>query len=221
MVPLATAVVAAGLVTLRVIWADADHTMWKLLLVGILVTTVGAIAFGLVGHDDLGKAGVADVFLLAAYPPWYAALSVLGRRYLAGVHRSFWLDGLLIGLGSASYVAAVFLDDLRSAAGLDLPGLIVNVAYPAADLALLGVLCGTVLMIGRPAPQTLLLLAGLALALSSDIARISEVAGGGAPHVNDAMAATWGLGLLLIASAAWAKPAPGRVLPVGGWWELT
>jgi diguanylate cyclase (GGDEF)-like protein len=221
MVPLATAVVAAGLTTLRVLWACADQTMWKLLLAGIVLTIAGAIAFAFAGHDDLGKAGVADILLLAAYPLWYAALSVLGRRYLGGVHRSFWLDGLLIGLGSAAYVAAVFLDDLRAAAGVDLPGLIVNVAYPAADLALLGVLCGTVLMIGRPAPQTLLLLAGLALSLASDVSRISHVAGGAAPHVSDAMAGTWGLGLLLVAAAAWASPAPGRVLPVGGWWELT
>ena len=67
---------------------------------------------GIVDHGRLVAFGLPDVFWLTTYPFWYAALIGLGRRYLGGAHRSFWLDGLLIGLASASYVSALFLHDL-------------------------------------------------------------------------------------------------------------
>jgi diguanylate cyclase (GGDEF)-like protein len=221
LLPLATAVVAAGLVAGRLAWSDADLTMWRLLAAGMVCSIAGALITAATGHDDIAHAGLADVFLLAAYPLWYAALAVLGRRYFGGGHRSFWLDGLLIGLASASYVSALFLDDLRRAVGMDWPTVAATIAYPAADLALLGVLGGTLLMIGRPGRQGLLLVAALGLTLSTGVLRIDQLAGGSGQGITEPMATTWGLGLLLMAAAAWAKPAPGRMLPVGGWWELT
>jgi len=214
--PAATALVAAGLAGARLAWSRDDRTILVLLCGGLAATMAGGLAATILG-GHLDRAGAPDVFWLVAYPPFYAALIVLARRYLGGAHRSFWLDGVLIGLWSASYVSALFLDDLT---GLDGASLVVNVAYPAADLALLGILVGTLLMIGRPAPQSLVLAGGLTWTLVSDVLRVVGLsAGDGA--LTPAMAVTWSLGLLMIAAATWAPPAPGRVLPVGGWWELT
>ncbi|MDX6733133.1 MAG: diguanylate cyclase [Baekduia sp.] len=216
LLPTATALVAAGLAGSRLAWSDRDRTIWILLCGGLAATIAGG-AVAAVAGGALDVAGPADALWLLAYPPWYAALILIGRRYLGGAHRSFWLDGVLIGLASASYVSALFLDDLTPMNDL---ALVVNVAYPAADLALLGILVGTLLMIGRPAPQSLMIAAGLAAMLGSHTLRIVSLSGG---HTSPtaAIAVTWSLGLLLIAAAAWAPPAPGRVLPVGGWWELT
>jgi diguanylate cyclase (GGDEF)-like protein len=214
--PTATALVAAGLAASRVAWSKGDRTIWILLCAGLAATIAGGIAITITG-GSLDSAGVPDLFWLLSYPPWYAALILIGRRYLGNAHRSFWLDGVLIGLASASYVSALFLDDLSTLHGA---AALVNVLYPAADLALLGILIGTLLMIGRPAPQSLLLGAGLACKLLADTLRISTLAGGHT-SLTAGMAVTWGLSLLLIAGAAWAPAAPGRVLPVGGWWELT
>jgi diguanylate cyclase (GGDEF)-like protein len=214
--PLATALVAAGIAATRLLWSSGDRTMWMLLTGGLASTLIGGIVFAISGsHVD--HAGLQDVFWLLAYPPWYAALVVISRHYLGGAHRSFWLDGLLIGLASASYVSALFLGDLN---GLSDTTLLVNVIYPAADLALLGILFGTLLMIGRPSPQGLLLAIGLLFTLASDTLRVADLVG---THTSPSSSMTicWSLGLLCIASAAWARPAPGRVLPVGGWWELT
>jgi diguanylate cyclase (GGDEF)-like protein len=214
--PLATAGVAAGLAALRLISSRGDRTLWALLFAGLAATLAGGVLASLAG-DRVGHAGLADVLWLAAYPPWYAALIVISRHYLGGAHRSFWLDGVLIGLASATYVSALFLDDLT---GLGQTALVVNVVYPAADLALLGILCGTLLMIGRPSPQGLVLAAGLLFILASDT--LSTVAlAGGETDATAPMAVSWSLGLLLLAAASWARPAPGRILPVGGWWELT
>jgi diguanylate cyclase (GGDEF)-like protein len=214
--PLATAVVAAGVAGLRLIASRSDRTLWVLLFAGLAATLAGGIVSAITG-DHVSHAGLADALWLAAYPPWYAALIVISRHYLGGAHRSFWLDGLLIGLASASYVSALFLDDL---AGFGELTLIVNIAYPAADLALLGILVGTLLMIGRPSPQGLVLSGGLLFTLAADTLRTVALAGG---HTSATASAgvCWSLGLLLLASASWARPAPGRVLPVGGWWELT
>ncbi|WCB94294.1 hypothetical protein DSM104299_03026 [Baekduia alba] len=214
--PLATALIAAGLAAVRLIASTGDRRLWILLFAGLGATLIGGIVSAISGNH-VDHAGLADVFWLAAYPPWYAALIVISRHYLGGAHRSFWLDGLLIGLASATYVAALFLGDL---AGLSQGTLIVNVAYPAADLALLGILFGTLLMIGRPSPQGVVLAVGLLFTLASDTQRTVHLAEGHTT-MSPAMAVSWSLGLLFLATASWARPAPGRVLPVGGWWELT
>jgi diguanylate cyclase (GGDEF)-like protein len=214
--PLATAVVAAGLAAMRLVASRGERTLWILLTAGLAATLAGGIVAAVTGNH-VDHAGLADVLWLAAYPPWYAALIVISRHYLGGAHRSFWLDGLLIGLASATYVSALFLDDLT---GLTQTALVVNIAYPAADLALLGILFGTLLMIGRPSPQGLVLAAGLLFTLASDTLRTLGLAQADT-DATAAMSVCWSLGLLLLAAAAWARPAPGRVLPVGGWWELT
>jgi len=214
--PVATALVAAAVAYSRLLFAHGDRLLWILLSAGLTATLAGGLTTALGGgHTD--HAGVSDLLWLLAYPPWYAALVVISRHYLGDAHRSFWLDGLLIGLASATYVSALFLDDLT---GLDGTTLMVNVAYPAADLALLGILFGTLLMIGRPSQQGLMLAAGLLLTLAADTLRVVSLADGGR-HATAAMGVCWSLGLLLLAAASWARPAPGRVLPVGGWWELT
>jgi diguanylate cyclase len=217
--PGATAVVAAALVVARLLWARGDRVMWTLLSTGLACSMLGGVLALTVSHRSMGTVGPADVFGLGAYPLWYAALVVLGRRYLGGAHRSFWLDGLLIGLASASYVTALFLNEV-ALGGHSTVATLVTVAYPAADLALVGVLLGTILMIGRPAPQSLILVAGLSATLAGDILRVGAVSGG-ATELTPAVGQAWALGLLLIAIAAWARSAPGRLLPVGGWWELT
>jgi diguanylate cyclase (GGDEF)-like protein len=214
--PLATALVAAGIAATRLLWSGGDRTMWILLTGGLFSTLIGGIVFA-IGGSHVDHAGVQDLFWLLAYPPWYAALVVISRHYLGGAHRSFWLDGLLIGLASATYVSALFLGDLS---GLGDTTLMVNVAYPAADLALLGILFGTLLMIGRPSPQGVVLAVGLLFMLASDTLRVAGLVGSHT-SASSSMTICWSLGLLCIASAAWARPAPGRVLPVGGWWELT
>ncbi|WP_445150620.1 putative bifunctional diguanylate cyclase/phosphodiesterase [Baekduia sp. Peel2402] len=214
--PLATAFVAAGLTFARVLWSKGDRLLWILLAAGLTATLLGGIVSAIEGNH-VNHAGLPDLLWLLAYPPWYAALVVISRHYLGNAHKSFWLDGLLIGLASATYIAAVFLDDLT---GLNDFTLMVNVAYPAADLALLGILFGTLLMIGRPSPQGLVLAAGLTFTLAADTLRVVSLTGGH-HDASAAMGVCWSLGLLLLATASWARPAPGRMLPVGGWWELT
>jgi diguanylate cyclase (GGDEF)-like protein len=214
--PLATAAVAAGLAGLRLASSQGDRSLWILLSAGLACTLAGWVVAAATGHR-VDHIGLSDAFWLIAYAPWYAALIVIGRHYLGGAHRSFWLDGVLIGLASATYVSALFLDDL---AHIGDAALVVDVAYPAADLALLGILFGTLLMIGRPSPQGLVLAAGLGLILTSDTLKTVALAGG-ATRLTAPTAVAWALGVLCLSCAAWARPAPGRVLPVGGWWELT
>src|SRR3954452_11632117 len=214
--PLATGCVAAGLAALRLVSSRGDRLLWLLLSIALGLSLAGMVVSALTG-SALDHTGAGEVLRLAASPPWYAALIVIGRHYLGGAHRSFWLDGVLVGLASATYVSALFLGDLS---GLSDGTLAASVFHPAADLALLGILGGTLLMIGRPSAQGLLLAGGLLFTLTSDTLRTSALIGGDA-EMTAAIAVSWSLGLLMLAAAAWGRAAPGRVLPVGGWWELT
>lgn len=218
--PGATAAVAVLLGAVRLTRPLSDRRMWSLLLASLILSAAGS-AIVRFGHPGgLQSASIADALWLVAYVPRYAALVLLGRRYLGGGHRSFWLDGLLIALASSAYASALFAHGVQVGAGADTIGVVANVAYPAADLALLGVLIGTVLMIGRPAPQGLVLAAGFCAALAADIVRVDDLIAG-RTGVTTALALWWSLGVLLVAAAAWCRPVPGRMLPVGGWWELT
>ncbi|HWI73048.1 MAG TPA: hypothetical protein VNT55_13925, partial [Baekduia sp.] len=95
--PLITAAIAAGLAATRLLWSRGDRTLWVLLSIGLAATLIGGV-LSATGGNHVDHAGLPDVFWLLAYPPWYAALVVISRHYLGGAHRSFWLDGLLIGL---------------------------------------------------------------------------------------------------------------------------
>src|SRR3954471_1774065 len=99
--PLATALVAAGLAALRLVSSRGDRLLWLLLSIALGLSLAAMVVWARTGSARDHR-GAAEGLRLAAYPPWYAALIVIGRHYLGGAHRSFWLDGVLVGLGSAA-----------------------------------------------------------------------------------------------------------------------
>jgi diguanylate cyclase (GGDEF)-like protein len=215
-----TAVIAGVLVLTRVLLYGGDRWIWGLLGAGVAAAVGAELCSAFApAAPILGPLGSDDTLWLLAYPAWYAAIMLLGRRYLGGAHRSFWLDGLLVGLASSAYMTALFLGRLRSVAGEPWSRALLDVAYPSCALALVALLFATMLMIGRPSPQGVLLGLAMCTLLAAQTVRLTQLTGSGA--VGDAVGLLDGLGLLLIGGAAWARPAPGRVLPVGGWWELT
>ncbi len=218
---LVTAVAALVLAAARIRRRSDEHGPWLLVAAGIgfgaAGTTLTSLATGGVaaGADVLH---VADLLWLGPYASWYVATMLLARRYLGGAHRSFWLDGVLVGLAAGAYTSAVFLEDLvaTSAGGFDAAVLL---ARPSADLALLALSAGMLLMIGRLSPQGALLCAGLGVVLAGDILRLGDLSAGTSPGPDVPIITA--LGLLMLAGVGWSRPAPGRMLPVGGWWELT
>ncbi|MBI5104893.1 MAG: EAL domain-containing protein [Solirubrobacterales bacterium] len=213
-------VVATALIALRAYKVPDDRAIWGLIAAGVALTAGAEWVYAIwaVGKDVIPLVGPADPLWLAAYPIWYAALVLLGRRYVGDAHASLWVDGLLVGLAAAAYVAALYLPGLAADTGAAWPTLLVQIAYPSGDLALVAFVAGLVVMLGRPGRQTLLLAAGFGVTCVSDMLWITSVGQGSYAPMLDL---GWTLGIVLMAWAAWAPAPSGRVLPVGGWWEFS
>ena len=63
--PLATAVVAAGLATTRLLWSRGDRMMWMLLAAGLLATVAGGIVFAITAATSTTRASKTS----SGWPP--------------------------------------------------------------------------------------------------------------------------------------------------------
>jgi diguanylate cyclase (GGDEF)-like protein len=198
---LAVSTVAVGIVVVRVSEVAGDRLTWVLCAIGM-------------GLLVCGDASSSDFVRLAAYPALYAGIVVLARRCVGDAHASFWLDGLIVFLAASAYVVAMYLPGLQGQTGAS-PALLAMIACPAATLALVAFLAGTTVVLGRPGPQVLLLMAALALVGAGDVV---EVVNPGATPASADLADS--AGMLLLACASWSAATPGRIMRVGGWWEF-
>ena len=144
---------------LRAVSVAPGRASWSLMAAGAAAMTV---AEGLAARDaGLPIAGLAGSVSLLAYPVWYVALVLRARRMVGDAPRSLWLDGLLLWLAASAFVCAILLPDLQARTSTSLTSLLALLAHPAADLALLGFLGGSIVMAGRLDRQATLLVAGI------------------------------------------------------------
>jgi two-component system sensor histidine kinase/response regulator len=154
---------------------------------------------------------VANAFWLGFFPLAYISFMLVIRRGKSGSLVATSLDGLIVGLGSATLVAAyVFHEVWRVAGGTSL-SVATNLTYPVSDLLLLALLGGG-LAILPIASRRFLIVAGIAMAanavgdfysLLQPDSRIGYVAN----------AAAWPVSLLMLAIATWYQPADAWVQP--------
>src|SRR5215211_1382640 len=143
---------AAGVCLLRGLLIRAERTAWLALAAGIALWTSGRVVYlHLHSSGDVPIPSLADVGWLAFYPAVYLAIVLLVRSRIPRFHASMWLDGLVAGLAVAAVVAAILLDPIVDATGGDAAEVAVTLAYPLADLLLLGVTAGVAAAAGgRP-----------------------------------------------------------------------
>ena len=116
----------------------SSRRAWRLLAVAILLAAAGNVCFTLI-PDASGVVAptVSDDLYLAFYPVANIAVVLLVRDHGPRAVPAVWLDGLVVGLGSAAVVAALVL---RAAAAPRTrrrrPRPITHLAYPLADLTL-------------------------------------------------------------------------------------
>lgn len=162
---------------------------------------------------------ISDVFFLAYYPCAFTGLLLLARARGLGAHATIWLDGLVAALAATSLATWLgFGAVLRSADG-DGVSLVVNTAYPALDLVLLGMIVAVLALTGRrPGASWSLLVAALLAVVVADGAYLTQSSAGtyvGGGWVD----VLWPLSALLTAAAAWARP-PSRPAPPTTAWLL-
>ncbi len=92
---------------------------------------------------------VADAFYLGFYPLAVVALIAFMRHQAGTARLGLWLDGLVGGLAMAALGSALFLQPIIEATSGSPTAIAVTLAYPLADLLLLLLVVGGIIIIGR------------------------------------------------------------------------
>ncbi len=202
-------VLGAALVVLaRAARRPAERGAWLALGVGMLLWALGQTYYSVVLYyaSPAPFPSPSDALFLAFYPASYLALVLLLRARIAQLEPLGWVDGLIGALAVAAVAAALIFPPVLEALGGSGLGVGVSLAYPCADLVLLGLLCGA-LTVTRWTAQPALLAIALALALfaASDVVYLSV--GGQSTEALNLASVGWPLAFLLLAAAAWMRSA--------------
>ncbi|MEV4331995.1 EAL domain-containing protein [Streptomyces sp. NPDC049597] len=143
----------------------------------------------------------ADVLYLAAYPCFAAGLVSLMAAWGSGVRWGAVLDAGIVTLGMSTLTwAFIVMPYLRG--HLSALPLVVSLAYPLADLLLLGIVAKLVFVSGFRLPALGLLTLWVGVTLVADALYYSTLAATGAPIGAYASNALWMASYALLAASA-------------------
>jgi diguanylate cyclase (GGDEF)-like protein len=199
---------AAAAVLARAAYLPEERLAWLGLGVGLLLWALGQAYYSVALYyaSPAPFPSPSDALFLAFYPATFLALVLLLRSRSARVDSFAWVDGLIGALAVAAVTAALIFPPVLAALGGDTLGVTVSLAYPCADLVLLGLVAGA-LTTSRWRVHSAWGLIALALILfgAADVVYLS-VAGQSTEALNLASIG-WPLAFLLLAGAAWLPHA--------------
>jgi two-component system cell cycle response regulator len=206
-------VLGAALVVLwRAATVESERGAWLALGGGMLLWALGQTYYSAVLYyaSPAPFPSPADVLFLAFYPVSFLAFILLLRARVAQLEPLAWVDGLIGALAVAGVAAALIFPPVLEALGGHAFGVAVSLAYPCADLVLLGLLSGAFAASKWRAEGTWLLIA-LALLIFgvSDVVYLSV--GGQSTTALNFASVGWPLAFLLLAVASWL---PATASPV-------
>jgi diguanylate cyclase len=203
---------ASALCVLRARWIRPQAPGWLMLGIGIASWNLGALYLDVVLRvtgEMPSFPGPADVFWLGFYPAAYVALGMFVRDELKRLHSVAWLDGALGATAVGALAAAVIFEPVREHTGGSFSTVVVNLAYPLADLLLAGFLVLGLATAGwRLERGRMLIAAALALLLVCDSIWLIQVTAG-TYEQGTLLTAGWPLSMVLMGLAAW-QPAERR-----------
>lgn len=221
----AVAIGAAAAVLLRAALVPSERVAWLSLGLGLLLWALGQTYYSIALYYTYPAPvpSPSDALFLAFYPASYIALVLLLRARSKRIDPFSWVDALVAALAGAAVVAALVLPPVLDALGGSTLGVAVNLAYPCADLVLLGLVAAALTTSGwRRHGTWLLIAAALVLFGISDVVYLSV--DGQATEALDVASIGWPLAFVLLAWAAWlpsaaVEPTPDRgtgsiVLPI-------
>ncbi|MGN6556539.1 MAG: HD domain-containing phosphohydrolase [Solirubrobacterales bacterium] len=195
---------AAAVVLARAALLGAERSAWLALGVGLLLWALGQTYYSVVLYyaSPAPFPSPADFGFLAFYPASYLALVLLLRARVAQLEPLAWVDGLIGALAVAGVAAALIFPPVLEALGGSPLGVTVSLAYPCADLVLLGMLSGVFAASKWRTDGSWLLIAGaLLLFAACDVVYLSV--GGQSTAALNVASVGWPLALLLLAVASW------------------
>ncbi len=203
--------IAAGAACLaRGVVHKHERLAWLAMGAAVLSWGIGNTiwTFTVAGVPDAPYPSTADVFFLAVYPPAYVAVVLLLRSRLGDARPSLWVDGVIGSLAIGAVGSAVVFQAVLGSLGGSSAAIATNLAYPLADLTLIGMVVWALALTGwRPGRRWGLIVAGLLVFSVSDCLYLYETAVG--TYTNGSPTDLgWLAGGLLLAWAAWQ---PGDV----------
>ena len=185
---------------------QSDRVVW--IAVGLAIALWGAgdlyYTFWLEQRSVIPFPSLADAGYLAFYPPVYVALVVLFHKEVRGIVRSLWMDGVIAALATAGLASSVVYEVVRRSLGgehLSTAALATNLAYPLADMILLGIVVGALALAGwRFSYRWLLFGGGLVIFSIADSVYLVRTATNSYTY-GTLLDLGWPFGMLLIAAA--------------------
>jgi two-component system, cell cycle response regulator len=196
------------------LWRAAAHPRERIpwLVIGLGLVSYAAaelyytFALQPMGEDNIPYPSLADALYLGIYPFCFVGLLLLTRCRAGRLPWMLWVDGLIVALAFAGLAGALIYGNVLDSTGGDPLTVATNLAYPVADLLLLGLVAGLLGIFGlRAARAWSALIFGFLLLGAADTAYLYGVATG-SYAVGGVLDAAWPAAMVLIATAAWRRP---------------
>jgi diguanylate cyclase (GGDEF)-like protein len=208
---------AAALCLLRARMVRDERLAWLLLGLGLASWCAGEIVFTVAPGVLRGSGfpSLVDGLWLAFYPAAYAALVLLVRARVDRFYASLWLDGIVGALALAALAAAFVFPALVHTGG-STANVIADLAYPVADVLLVGFVVWVLALTGwRPGRVLAVVALGLLVGALADGISLWTAAAGSFSSRN-ATDWLWPASTLLLAHAAWQPGRPSTVIRLSG-----
>jgi diguanylate cyclase (GGDEF)-like protein len=206
---------AGTMCVLRGLAVRRERLAWLVMGAGVFAWAGGDITWTVLLADDPNPPypSLSDFLYLAFYPASYASLLLVARSRTQSFRSSLWLDGAIAGLTVAAVIATLFFEPIVNATSGSPTEIAVNLAYPAGDLLLMGLVVAIFGLNGwRLDPVWLLLGGGLALSALADGVYLFQTAKN--TYVEGTLLdAAWPASVFLVALAAWQSPKKTLAIP--------
>ena len=205
--PTAALVAAIALVLIRAARVPEERGFCLALAAAIAAWTAGNVTwFVQIGPTHTAPVpSFADLGFLGFYPPAYFAIGLLLRARGARLQTSMWLDGLVAGITVAAVAAAALYGPVLDATGGSVATVATTLAYPVADLLVLALIAGTLVLHGGTPMRSLVVLgAGMVVfALGDSIFMFLSASGD--YETGTPVSATWVVGCAIMSFAPWTR----------------
>ena len=210
---------AVGLCVARVVLRRRHRAAWLAIAVGMALFSAADVYYMLSWGDAavVPFPSFADALYLSFYPAAYVGIWLLLRSQVGRLPAGLWLDGVIGGLAVAALGAALVFGAVLSATHGATLTVATNLAYPLADLVLLGLLVGIMAVTGFDVRSEWLLIAiGFAVFAVADSIYLVQTAND--TYVSDGLLDVgWPLAMVIIAAAGWRNPALRARARIEGW----